>query len=105
MYCRLNARNSFFEVYCIQVENNIPISFQLSLFHPIITLSWIASSGNPRKISALRSSKINPIACRKLVFASSTVSFCPLAPGASGQIAQKPPYSAVSMIAVTLLSQ
>jgi len=37
-------------------------SLQVPSFHPIITVSWIASSGSPLRMSAFRSSKINSMA-------------------------------------------
>ena len=50
------------------------LSYQISSLHPTITLSWIASSGSPRRMSALRSIKINSIASRRLFLVSSIVS-------------------------------
>jgi len=75
-------------------------AFQVLPLHSLTPLSWMASSGSPRRISALRSSRIDSIASFKSSLACSTVSPCPLAPGTSGQMAQKPPSGAASMIAV-----
>lgn len=47
---------------------------QLPTLHQTAITVWIASSGRPRRASSTRSSKINRIASRTLVFASSTVS-------------------------------
>lgn len=75
-------------------------SLQIPPLHPTNIFSRMVSSGRPRRKSARRSSNINSIASIRLCFVSSTVSPCPLAPGTSGQTAQKPPSGADSIMAV-----
>jgi hypothetical protein len=53
-----------------------------------IDLITAQSSVTHSALSALRSSRINSMACRRLFLVSSIVSPCPLAPGISGQMAQ-----------------
>jgi len=73
---------------------------QLAALHHTAMVRSVASSGSPRRASSRRSSRISLIASRRLSAASSFVSPCPLAPGISGQTAQKPPSGADSIIAV-----
>ncbi len=87
--------------FSFQIAPGYPkFAFQISALHAISTFSRIASSGNPRRMSSLRSSKISSMASLKFSFASSIVSPCPFAPGISGHIAQYPPSGAGSIIAV-----
>ena len=67
---------------------NPEATLQFPAFHPTRILPWMASSGRPRVISALRSSSNNWMASIRFCFVSSIVSPWPLAPGISGQIAQ-----------------
>ncbi len=96
------ARGSLISL-CLGTASFTPVAglIQIAAFHPICSGMRIASGGSPRLISASRSSSRSSTAACRFCLASSMDSPCPLAPGISRQIAQKPPSGAGSITVVS----